>query len=222
MHRIALGVFIVLVAFTAAHAPFTSAHAYTVVDFVTLNGVEYIRNSGEMGRPLERTDLGDELAVVAPGSTVVVSRLPAGTRMYAVRGYAKSFRIAAVTLKDDEILLYQAWRNANAKVGSDLYDIRGRVQSIDVRREPSPDPAKRKAVVIRAKGDVERLADMITKAPVAGAQARSGSVPWYWLTFWLSDGTTFGRGFFPETGQLTGGLTLPPEFQATLERHLKE
>jgi hypothetical protein len=142
--------------------------------------------------------------------------------MYTVRGYAKSFRIAAVTVKDDEILLYQAWRNASAKVGSDLYDIRGRVQSIDVRREPSLDPAKRKAVVIRAKADVERLADMITSAPVAGALARSGSVPWYWLTFWLSDGTTFGRGFFPETSQLTGGLTLPPEFQATLERHLKD
>lgn len=214
MHRVALALVIVLVSLTAAHA-------YTVVDFVTFNGIDYLRSSGEMGRPLERTDLGDEVAVVAPGGTVV-SRLPAGTRLHVVKGYAKSFRIAAVPAKGDEILLYQAWRNAGAKVGSDLYDIRGRVQSIDVRREPSPDPAKRKAVVIRAKGDVERLADMIAKAPVVGPQTRNGSVPWYWLTFWLSDGTTFGRGYFPETGQLTGGLTLPPEFQATLERHLTE
>jgi hypothetical protein len=215
MYRLALGLFIVLVSLT-------TAHAYTIVDFVTFNGIDYIRNSGEMGRPLERADLGDELAIVAPGSRVVVSRLPAGTRMYAVRGYAQSFRLAAVTVTGDDILLYQAWRGASAKVGSDLYDIRGRVQSIDVRREPSLDPAKRKAVVIRAKGDVDRLADMITTAPVAGAQARTGTTPWYWLTFWLSDGTTFGRGFFPETSQLTGGLTLPPEFQATIERHLND
>ena len=213
MRRLALALLVVLVSVT-------TAYAYTVVDFITFNGSEYIRDSGEVGRPLERDDLGDELAVVAPGGGSVVSRLPVGTRVYGVRGYATSFRIAAVA--GEEILLYQAWRGAGAKVGSDLYDIRGRVQSIDVRREPSPAPAARKAVVIRASTDVEALGAMITSAPVMAPRARTGAMPWYWLTFWLSDGTTFGRGFFPETGQLTGGVTLPPEFHATLDRHFKD
>ena len=58
--------------------------------------------------------------------------LPAGTRMYAVRGYATEFRLAAAWR--DRLFLYQAWRNPRARVGGDLFDIAGRVRAIDVQR----------------------------------------------------------------------------------------
>jgi hypothetical protein len=226
MHRLFLAPLVAAVLAPSA----TTAPAYTVLDFVIFDGIEYLRTTEELGRPLERADLGDEFALVSCGiaqkptcpygDDASAGLLPGGTRMYAVRGYSTSFRIAAVA--GEQILLYQAWRSPRAKVGSDLYDIRGRVPSIDVRRETPGDPGARKAVLIRVRADVDALAEMITGAPVAAARAKTGAAPRYWLTFWFADGTTLGRAYFPETGELTGGLTLPPEFQATLERHLKD
>jgi hypothetical protein len=218
----------IIVLATAIVLSCLSVDAYTVLDFVIFDGIEYLRTTEEVGRALERDDLGAEFAAVSCGiaqnpmcpygDDASAGMLPAGTRVYAVRGYRTDFRIAAVA--GDHILLYQAWRSPRAKVGSDLYDIRGRVQSIDVRREaPGAEPA-RKSVVIRAQTDVNALAEMIERAPVAPARAKSTAAARYWLTFWLTDGTTLGRAFFPETSELTGGVTLPAEFRATLERHL--
>ena len=46
--------------------------------------------------------------------------------------------------------------------------------------------------------------------------------PRYWLTFWLTDGTTLGRPYFPESGELLGGVVLPAEFRALVEGHLPD
>src|SRR5207253_3149017 len=119
------------------------AHAQGVLDFVTFDGVDYIRWTEEPGRTLVRGDLGIEFATVecsigedrrgCPfGVDAAAAFMPAGTKMYAVRGYRTDFRLAAVW--KDRIFLYQAWRNARAKVGGDLYDIAGKVRRIDVQR----------------------------------------------------------------------------------------
>jgi len=44
----------------------------------------------------------------------------------------------------------------------------------------------------------------------------------YWLTLWLRDGTSFGRPYYADTGELMGGLAVPPEFRAILDRYLGE
>jgi len=44
----------------------------------------------------------------------------------------------------------------------------------------------------------------------------------YWLTLWLQDGTSVGRPYYADTGELMGGLAVPPEFRAILERYLAE
>jgi hypothetical protein len=44
--------------------------------------------------------------------------------------------------------------------------------------------------------------------------------PEYWLTIWLADGTTLGRPYYADTGELMGGLAVPAEFRVLLERHL--
>jgi hypothetical protein len=202
-----------------------------VLDFVTFDGVEYVRWTQEPGRELTRDDLAGEFAVVSCGiaaepascpygDDASAGLMPAGTRMFAVRGYKTEFRLAAVS--KEQILLYQAWRSGRAKVGADLYDIAGKIRAIDVRRgEPTPG-APGKAVMITTRADVDALGEMILRAPIRKAGARSVSAPRYWLTFWLTDGTTLGRAYFPGTGDLTGGVALPAEFKTVLDRYLGE
>jgi hypothetical protein len=170
------------------------AEASTTLDFVTFDGVAYIRWQDEPGRNLTSDDLGIEFGTVqcSLGEDVRgcpygvdggAAFLPAGTRMHAVRGHPTEFRLAAVWR--DRIFLYQAWRNPRAKVGGELYGLAGKVRAIDVRRE----------------------------TPAPGG---------YWLTFWLTDGTTLGRPFFVETRELMGGVSAPEEFRTLLERHLAD
>jgi CheY-like chemotaxis protein len=71
----------------------------SLLDFVTFDGIDYIRFADEPGRELTRDDLGIEFATVACsigednrgcsyGLDGGAAFLPAGTRMYAVRGFA--------------------------------------------------------------------------------------------------------------------------------------
>jgi hypothetical protein len=206
------------------------AAASTLLDYVTFDGIDYIRWAEELGRPLAPGDLGLEFAVVecsfsedlrgCPyGIDASAAFLPAGTRMFAVRGHATNFRLAAVW--KDRIFLYQAWRNPRAKVGGDLYDITGKVRAIDVQRgEPMPGTPRNPAATITARRDVEALVEMIVRGPTRRPQAHAVGERRYWLTFWLTDGTTLDRPYFPETGELMGGVALPGEFRGILERRL--
>lgn len=207
------------------------AAAQTVLDFVTFDGIDYIRWPEEPGRTLVRSDLGVEFGTVecsiaeavrtcAHGVDASAAFMPAGTRTYAVRGYKTEFRLAAVW--QDRIFLYQAWRNPRAKLGGDLFDIAGKVRAIDVRRgEPTGAPTE-KHVAIASPRDVEALVDMILRGAMRRPQAHAFGEPRYWLTLWLSDGTTLGRVYFPETGELMGGVIVPPEFRSILQRYLAE
>jgi len=78
----------VLVARADAQSPF---------DYISFDGVDYVRWAEEPGRPLERSDLGPEFGVVqcsfgedfrsCPyGIDAGAAYMPAGTRTYAVRG----------------------------------------------------------------------------------------------------------------------------------------
>lgn len=221
-----LAVLALLIAALAVAAP---AGAYTVLDFVVFDGIEYLRSTEEPGRELTRDDLGPEFAVVGCGiaqnpvcpygDDASAGLLPARTRMYTVRGYKPEFRLAAVS--GEHILLYQAWRSPRAKVGGDLYDIAGRLRSIDVRRDGGARAAPA-ATMIKLAPDVDAVAKMIVAAPVRPPRPRESRVPRYWLTFWLDDGTTLGRAYFPDSGELTGGVALPPEFRAIVDRSFGE
>jgi len=205
------------------------AGASNILDYVTFDGVDYIRWPWEPGRSLTRTDLGIEFATLecslgedlrgCPyGVDASAAFMPAGTRMYAVRGYATEFRLAAVW--KDHIFLYQVWRNSRAKVGGDLYDIKNRVRAIEVRRGEPPSAPAASPIEITAPGDVRALVDMVVRGPMRRPLAHPVAEPRYWLTFWLADGTTLGRPYFAETSELLGGVVLPTEFRALLERYL--
>src|SRR5258706_3930554 len=123
------------------------AGAQTPFDYITFDGIDYIRWAEDPGRALTREDLalefatiecsfGEDLRGCPYGMDASAAYLPAGTRIYAVRGHATSFRLAAVS--QDRVYLYQAWRSARAKAGGDLWAIAGKVRAIDVQRgEPA-------------------------------------------------------------------------------------
>jgi hypothetical protein len=224
--RLALSLLALVLGLTVLGA---RAQASTTLDFVTFDGVDYIRWQEEPGRALTPSDLGIEFATVqcSLGEDVRgcpygidggAAFLPAGTRMHAVRGYATEFRLAAAWR--DRIFLYQAWRNPRAKVGGDLYGIAGKVRAIDVERDqpllamPSHPPK------ITEPPDVQALVDMIVRGPLHPPQPHALGERRYWITFWLTDGTTLGRPFFVETRELMGGVIVPEEFCTRLEKHL--
>jgi hypothetical protein len=177
----------------------------------------------EPGRALTPEDLGVEFATVecsygedragcAFGRDAAAAYLPAGTRVFAVRGYRTEFRLAAVT--GGRIFLYQAWRNPRARVGGALFDLAGKVRAIEVRRDGQAarvDPH-----------DAQTLVAMILRGSVRAPRARAFGEPRYWLTIWLADGTTLGRPYFPESGEIMDGLVVPAEFGRILARYLGE
>ena len=206
-----------------------SADGQTLLDFVTFDGIHYIRWAEEPGRALTQKDLGVEFAAVGCsisddrrhcsfGLDAAAAFMPAGTRMYAVRGHPTEFRLAAVW--KDRIFLYQAWQNPRARVGSDLLAIASTVTAIDVQRGEPANIAARTPIAIAASSDVTALVDMIVRGTVRRPRPHPMSEPRYWLTFWLTDGTTLGRPYFVETSELMGGVVLPDEFRRILERYL--
>ena len=219
---------VVLALLALVLGPAAGAAATTLLDYITFDGIDYIRFADEPGRPLDRGDLGAEFAVIecsfgedtracSYGVDAAAAFLPSRTRVYAVRGYPTNFRLAAVW--KDRIFLYQAWRNPRAKVGADLYAIVGKVRAIEVQRgEPPLLTAKPAPVTLAA--DVSSLVEMIATSAVRPPRAHALAEPRYWLTVWLTDGTALGRIFFPETSELMGGVSVPPEFARILERYL--
>ena len=209
----------------------SGAGAQGVLDFVSFDGVDYIRWVEEPGRPLSREDLGMSFATVecsmaddrrgCPfGLDAAAAFMPSGTPMYAVRGYRTEFRLAAVA--SDRIFLYQAWRNARARVGADLYDIAGKVRAIDVQRgEPTPAAPGRPARVA-SRDDADALVAMILRGEVRAPRAHPLGEPRYWVTLWLTDGTTLGRPYFVDTSELMGGLVVPADFARIVERHVRD
>jgi hypothetical protein len=205
------------------------AGAQTLLDFVTFDGIDYIRWAEEPGRTLTRDDLGQEFATVGCsigednrgcpfGLDAAAAFMPTGTRMYAVRGHPTEFRLGAVWT--DQIFLYQAWRNPRAKRGSDLLAIAGKVRVVDVQRGQPATMAARTPTTIASPEDVRALVDMIVHGPVRRPLPHPMNEPRYWLTLWLADGTTLGRPYFVDTSELMGGVVLPADFRRILERHL--
>ena len=205
--------------------------AQALLDFVTFDGVDYIRFAEEPGRSLTQADLGVEFATVecsigedargCPyGTDAAAAFMPTGTRMHEVRGFRTEFRLAAVWR--DRIFLYQAWRSSRAKVGAHLFDVAGKVRAVDVQRGEPMSAVARRPTAISSPADTEALIGMILRGAVRKPSPHTVGEPRYWLTLWLSDGTTLGRAYFPESGELMGGVVVPADFAKILERYLGE
>ena len=218
-----------LLALVSLLAPRDDAGAQALLDFITFDGIDYIRWVAEPGRPLAAADVGPQFAVVGCsiaedrrgceyGADAAAAFIPAGTRVHAVRGHPTGFRLAAVW--KEHVFLYQAWRNPRARVGGALYAIGGKVTAIEVERGEPTGASPRAAARVTSAADAEALIDMIVRSPVRRPVPHAFGEPRYWLTLWLSDGTTLGRPYFVDTRELMGGVALPAEFTALVEKYL--
>jgi len=176
-------------------------------------------------RPLSDHDLGRVVGQVVanrknqpvesgtPFRNLEATFLEVGTPVYAVKGYATSFRLAA--RHDGKLNLYEPWASPTARVGADLLGgIEGKVRRIGVYT----DHGLRPLGVISDPRQVERLVDLVLRAPVAGqdpANSKDEYEP-YVLTFHLADGTGVSRVFNAATGFLAGGVIIPERFTTAI------
>src|SRR5262245_20677177 len=180
------------------------ADGQTLLDFVTFDGIHYIRWAEEPGRALTQSDLGPEFATVGCsisddrrncsfGLDAAAAFMPPGTPMFTVRGHPTEFRLAAVW--KDRIFLYQAWQNPRARVGGDLLAIAGKVTAIEVQRGEPATVAARTPTTITVSSDVTALVEMVVRGTVRRPRPHPMSEPRHWLTFGRADGTTLGRPY---------------------------
>ena len=122
-----------------------------------------------------------------------------GDDIYAVQGYATTFRLAA--RHRDEIVLYQVWCSDDALVGADLFDIYGRVVSIGVTGDLSEASG---FAAITDPAALAALTDMLLSGPIVPEELASGAPVTHQLVFTLDDGSTFRASTAP--GEVLWGL----------------
>lgn len=190
------------------------------VDLIKLNDITYFAERSSTGRPLEKADLGPEFARVQfkladnikdPGYQLKngdAAFLDRDTPIYTVQGYAPQFRLAAT--RDGQIVLYEAGTNPNAKSGSDLLDLRDKVQTIVV---VSAEDGATELAKIEDTQQITRLVELILDAPVDQDREMQGDPgPNYFLEFRLKDGTATSRMYWHGSVELVRGIFLPPKF----------
>jgi hypothetical protein len=218
---------------------FTQATAEPI-DFIRFNGAVYLSTDyfaedvpPAQNTPLALEDLGPVVGQVVtnwidendeinypnepcywntPDGTA--PRLAPGDDVYAVRGFATAFRLAA--RHEGELLSYQVWCSDEAQVGADLFDIYDRVTRISVTTDLSESSG---FAVIEDPATVARLVGMLLEGEVIPEELSSMAPVTYQMIFRLDDGSTFRASAAP--GEFLWGLgavTLPAEFTETLDR----
>lgn len=195
------------------------------VDLIKLNDITYYADRSSTGRKLEKADLGPEFGRVQfnlaenikdpsyqikNGDAAFLAR---DTPIYTVQGYAPEFRLAAT--RDGQLVMYEAGMNPNAKVGSDLLDLRDKVQSIAI---VSAEDGTTELAAITDTQQVGTLVEQILSAPVDQNREPQGDPGMnYFLEFRLKDGTTTSRMYWHGSVELVRGIFLPPEFAEAID-----
>nr|MDQ6875646.1 hypothetical protein [Actinomycetota bacterium] len=208
--------------------PATRPHAENTmvdyVDFVMLGGREYISAgppatipTAMLGAPVGSVRC--QLDKIKPavdyrsrdGDAAI---LPAGTRLYAVRGYPASFRLAAVAR--GRARLYEVDTAPAARRGVDLLPLRGLVTRITVLRDSGNGSSKIITLgVVTDPAQIRALIDALLAAPV-NQKVQPHSWPPLLLSFNLRDGTTVLRSWYVKDAEVSRGIKAPPSFTAAL------
>jgi hypothetical protein len=195
-------------------------------DFVRTDGISYSAAYSALGRPITSADLGAErfrvkntisLTTCDPYYRAVdgdSAFVPTGEPVFAVKGYAPTFRLA--TRHHGQLVLYEADSNPAALRGTDLLDIEGRVKSIALLDQKTGRmPVSR----LSDRRRVESLVRIIARASVdpnyPPAQS-SGPVDYVQLAFELDDGTTTVRAYDRIRGVLWRGIQVGPDFGSVI------
>ena len=193
------------------------------VDFVQLNGIQYLRshqNDGVLGEE----DLGEQFATIqyrvsegcrgGPIRDGDAAFLAFGTKIYTVKGYDPRFRLAA--FREGELLLFDVDSNENARSGAALLDIQGKVETIEVLEIGTA-----QSLATIENGDtVNTLVEMVL---AAGAHPNDipADDPDYIITFHLRDGTRVSRAYDKDTPILWRGIEVDPQFTELLQEAIE-
>lgn len=195
------------------------------VNFIRFGGITYLTAPTRPGRSLTESDLGPVFATVTfklegnvqnPGyhsRDGDAAFLNAGTKVYSVKGYSPTFRLAAQ--QNNTFTLYEADTNPHARKGADLLDIGGKVQAIGI---VSDQDGVTELGAIKDPKRVTALATMVLEATVD--QNRQGGNRRYFIAFHLVDGTVVTRAYWLDTGELARGILLPKAFGLAIEAAL--
>jgi hypothetical protein len=235
---------LLVAAVLAASACFPVTHV-DYVDFIKANGVMYLASdyAGDerLGRALTDADLGAEQFRVKqrltdgsrPGGYLPVDGdaafVAAGEPVYAVKGYATTFRLAA--RRDGRIVTYEADSNPAAKSGRDLLDLDGKVRSLALLSQKDgrtvlgriTDPARMRelvALVLAAPVDQSPPPLRPGWATVPPGMPTQPIVPpqtSVFVAFELSDGTATRRSYDLVNGILHRGIQVAGAFRTTVE-----
>jgi hypothetical protein len=207
----------------AGCGPFGRSVHIDYVDFIRWGGLDYMAVWGP-GRALTDADLGPVqfhvrtmLSAAGQGPEYQpkdgdAAYVPNGTPVYAVRGYATTFRLAA--RHDGRLVLYELSDNPGARTGRDLLDIGGKVGAIAMTSKTDG------RTVLGRIGDatqVATLVNLVLDAPVDGQ--RHGELAGF-VSFELRDGTATTQAYFRNVPMLARGILVPREFAAAMDELL--
>ena len=213
----------------------TTASASSIRNFLNFGGIRYI-DSGRNGRELRDEDLGAEVTKVkfkfpradasgrrAPEPSygpdeAYAASLDVGTSIYAVKGYATTFRLAA--RRDGRIVLYEANTNPKAQKGADLLDLGTNVAYIGINADEGD--ARNEIGAIKDSALLARLVRIVLDAPVNRDNKDYDTGPRYFIVIHFRDGTTSPHAYWLNSGELSRGIMLPTEFADAVRDALKQ
>jgi len=130
-----------------------------------------------------------------------------------MKGYKSTFRLAAYDPNNNNhLVLYEADTNPNAKRGSDLLDIGGKVQYISVNK----DDGTTQLAEVKNSSQVLLLTQMALTAPVDQSRSLQNESR-YFISFHLKDGTAVTRAYGQQSRILIRGILLPEAFGVAIQ-----
>lgn len=196
-------------------------------DFVRHDGISYSASYSNLGRPITSGDLGAERFRVK--NTVSLTTcdpyyrpidgdaafVPAGEPVFAVKGYAPTFRLAS--RHNNMLVLYEADSNPGARRGADLMDIEGKVKSIALLdQKTGRTPVSR----ITDRSRVDSLVRIIAGANIDSgypSPQSTGPVDYVQLAFELDDGTVTVRAYDRIRGIVWRGIQVGGLFTTAVD-----
>jgi DNA-binding CsgD family transcriptional regulator len=190
--------------------------------FVRLNGITYtLIPEGDGPTGVQQLPLGPRVGTVLWDVTAPyihpchaeldgsAAGLPAGTGVFALPGYPRSFRVVAI-LATGERQLYECDDIPGAQVGADVLDLRGKVTAVELRSVPESEaPGRRPTAVIDDAATLREMERLIAAAPL-GDLSLDGA-PILELSFTLADGSVVRR-YLREGEGLTRNLRVGAAF----------
>jgi len=197
-------------------------------DFVRHDGIFYSAAYSSLGRSITSGDLGPERFRIKNTISMTncdphhqpvdgdAAYVPTGEPVFAVKGYAPTFRVAA-RRRDGRLVLYDADTNPAARRGADLMDIEGKVKSIALLdQKTGRTPVSRLTDRSRVDGLVRIIAGANID-PNYPAPQSIGPVDYVQLAFELDDGTVSVRSYDRTNGVLWRGIHVGTAFTAAVD-----